>query len=283
GCRGAAEYDKDTPEPTFYCSSACPTQHLGEHKVKCKQLQARKSLSRAATLLQAILYRIRLHAHIFQFATAHIDGSKVTLNDIQNDKSKAYQPLKAVWMNIKSGDYQRVFDAIVMMNACAEATFALGSRLTVSVHNVRLSIERSDGFPLIETGSHIIYRVVLKSGGMWAMDPSGAQYGFSECLYTWSDFEKYRIGKVHSENSLGYHRGEMSRFNGYGLDVSDMVLLNLTSALDEKIPALANVYGGKLKLILQGSDATFQKAKNELLDQLSICVNRCLDEIYAPE
>lgn len=155
--------------------------------------------------------------------------------------------------------------------------------LTVSVHNVRLSIERSDGFPLIETGSHIIYRVVLKSGETWAMDPSGAQYGFSECLYTWSDFEKYRIGKVHFENSLGYHRGEMSRFNGYGLDVSDMVLLDLTSALDEKIPALANVYGGMLNLILQGSDATFQKAKNELLDQLSICVNRCLDEIYAPE
>ncbi|OOO09038.1 hypothetical protein OAory_01103340 [Aspergillus oryzae] len=229
GCRGAAEYDKVTPEPTSHCSSA------------------------------------------------------LALNDIQNDKSKAYQPLKAVWMNIKSGDYQRVFDAIVMMNACAEATIALGSRLTVSVHNVRLSIKRSDGFPLIETGSHIIYCVVLKSGEIWAMDPSGAQCGFSECLYTWSDFEKYRVGKIHFENSLGYHRGEMSRFNGYGLDVSDMELLDLTSALDEKIPALANVYGGKLKLILQGSDATFQKAKNELLDQLSICVNRCLDEIYAPE
>ncbi|RAQ51987.1 hypothetical protein AFGD_006338 [Aspergillus flavus] len=250
GCRGAAEYDK--------------AQHWGEHKVKCKQLQARKSLSRAATLLQAILYRIRLHAHIFQFANAHIDGSKVTLDDIQNDKSKAYQPLKAVWMNIKSGDYQRVFDAIVMMNACAEAVMFLYGfirpilsdlcsrieELTVSVHNVRLSIERSDGFPLIETGSHIIYRVVLKSGEIWAMDPSGAQYGFSECLYTWSDFEKYRTGKVLFENSLGYHRGEMSRFNGHGLDVSDMQLLDLTSALDEKIPALANVYGGKLKLIL---------------------------------
>ncbi|KAK6828783.1 hypothetical protein RU639_003699 [Aspergillus parasiticus] len=272
-------------------------QHWGEHKVKCKQLQARKSLSRAATLLQAILHRIRLHAHIFQFANAHIDGSKVTLSDIQNDKSKAFQPLKAVWMNINSGDYQRVFDAIVMMNACAEAVMFLYGfirpilsdlcsrieELTVSVHNVRLSIKRSDGFLLIETGSHIIYRVVLKSGEIWAMDPSGAQYGFSECLYTWSDFEKYRLGKVHFANSLGYHRGEMSRFNGYGLDVSDMELLELTSALDEKIPALANVYGGKLKLILQGSDATFQKAKNELLDQLSICVNRCLDEIYAPE
>ncbi|KAE8315865.1 hypothetical protein BDV41DRAFT_574570 [Aspergillus transmontanensis] len=59
--------------------------------------------------------------------------------------------------------------------------------------------------------------------------------------------------------------------------------LPILTALDEKIPALANVYGGKLKLILQGSDAAFQKAKNELLDQLSICVNRCLDEIYAPE
>ncbi|KAB8222321.1 hypothetical protein BDV33DRAFT_201575 [Aspergillus novoparasiticus] len=217
--------------------------------VRCKRVQARKSLSRAATFLQAILYQIRLHAHIFQFANAHIDGSKVTLSDIQNDKSKAFQPLKAVWMNIQSGDYQCVFDGIVMMNACTEAVMflygfvrpilsGLWSRieeLTVSVHNTMLSVERSDGFPLIETGSHIIYRVVLKSGEI-------------------------------CENCLGYHRVEMSRFNGDGLDVKDMELLDLISALDEKIPILANAYGGKLKLILQGSDATFQKAKNELLD-----------------
>lgn len=55
-----------------------------------------------------------------------------------------------------------------------------------------------------------------------------------------------------------------------------MELFDLGSALEEKIPTL-------LKLILQGSDAAFQQAKNELLDKLGICVTLCLDEVFSPE
>lgn len=62
-----------------------------------------------------------------------------------------------------------------------------------------------------------------------------------------------------------------------------MELFDLGSALEEKIPTLSNVYGGNLKLILQGSDAAFQQAKNELLDKLGICVTLCLDEVFSPE
>ena len=62
-----------------------------------------------------------------------------------------------------------------------------------------------------------------------------------------------------------------------------MELLELASALDEKIPTLAKVCGGNLKLILQGSDPAFEKAKDELLDQLGRCVDLCLEEVFAAE
>ncbi|KAB8278165.1 hypothetical protein BDV30DRAFT_234111 [Aspergillus minisclerotigenes] len=299
GCRGAAEYDKVTPEPTFYCSSACQTQHWGEHKVKCKQLQARKSLSRAATLLQAILYRIRLHAHTVQSTKAHVDGSRVILRHAKEDKSKAYRPLGPLFLKLKGGD-QRVFDAIVMMGSCTEAIVFLYvfvrdilsnlcsriEELTVEILK-EISIERPDGTPLTYTKNHHVYRVTLNNGEIWAINPSGAQYGFSQCLSPWREFENTRLISIHREANLGYHRVEIRRSCYHLKDRCTVIwwaeLFDLAAALEEKIPTLSSSHGGNLKLILQGSEAVFQNAKNELLDKLGNCVNLCLDKTFAPQ
>ncbi|KAE8142310.1 hypothetical protein BDV38DRAFT_278475 [Aspergillus pseudotamarii] len=300
GCLGAPEYDEAILEPTLYCSPTCQTQHWIEHKIKCKQLQARKSLSRAATLFQAVLYRIRLHAHTIQSAIGHMDGSRVILRPVKEVTPKAYRPLGPPSIELKGGD-QRVFDAIVMMGSCTEAIMflyvfvrdilsSLCSRieeLTIEILNKEISIENPDGIPLTHTNNHHVYRVTLNNEEIWVIDPSGAQYGFSECLYTWSEFKKHRLGKIHREANLGYHRVEIPRsclqLNDRCMVIWWMELFDLSSALEKKISTLSNVYGGNLELILQGSDAEFQKAKNELLDKLGICIDLCLDEAFAPE
>ncbi|KAB8262947.1 hypothetical protein BDV32DRAFT_147123 [Aspergillus pseudonomiae] len=300
GCSGAPEYDDEIPEATLYCSSACQTQDWVEHKVKCKQLQARKSLSRAANLLQAILYRIRLRAHGVTSATAHVDGSRVILCPAKEEQEEVYRPLGPLCVELMSGD-QRAFDAIVMVSSCTEAVVYLFSfvqdilsglcskieELTIGVRNPEISIQRPDGLSLTTTKNHNVYRVKLKSGEIWVIDPSGAQYGFAECLYTWRNFAKDRLGGIHREDKLGYQRVETSRdhteHSEFCLQVFDMELLELASALDEKIPTLAKVCGGNLKLILQGSDPAFEKAKDELLDQLGRCVDLCLEEVFAAE
>ncbi|GAB1205564.1 hypothetical protein APSETT445_004241 [Aspergillus pseudonomiae] len=268
-----------------------------EHKAKCKQLQARKSLSRAANLLQAILYRIRLRAHGVTSATAHVDGSRVILCPAKEEQEEVYRPLGPLCVELMSGD-QRAFDAIVMNNptdlvrlpeSSADCTGLCSKieELTIDVRNPEISIERPDGVSLTTTKNHNVYRVTLKSGEIWVIDPSGAQYGFVECLYTWRDFAKDRLGGIHREDKLGYQRVETSRdhteHSEFCLQVFDMELLELASALDEKIPTLAKVCGGDLKLILQGSGTAFQKAKNELLDQLGRCVDLCLEEVFSPE
>ncbi|OGM44108.1 hypothetical protein ABOM_007281 [Aspergillus bombycis] len=300
GCTGAPEYDKDIPKPTFYCSSVCQTQDWGEHKTKCKPLQARKSLSRAANTLQAILYRIRLRAHTVRSATAVVDGSRVILRFTKEDKQDAYRHLRPLAVEVKGGD-QRAFDAIVMISSCTEALLYLFvfvrdflsglcskiEELTIDVHNPEISIETINGFPLTTTERHNVYRVTLTNGEIWVIDPSGAQYGFTECLYTWHDFAKRRLCRSHREDELGYQRVKASQgyvqCNEHYFLALEMELLELAPALDEKIPALTKVCGGNLKLILQGSHAAFQKAKNELLDQLDKCVDLCVDEIHSPE
>ncbi|KAE8369786.1 hypothetical protein BDV27DRAFT_152668 [Aspergillus caelatus] len=300
GCLGVRQYDEAIPEPTLYCSSDCQTQDWGEHKTNCKQLQARKSLSRAATLFQAILYRIRLHAHTIQSAIGHMDGSRVILRPLKKAMPKAYRPLGSPSIELKGGD-QRAFDAIVMMGSCTEAIMFLYvfvrdilsnlcsrvEELTIELLNKEISIEDPDGIPFTHTNNHHVYRATLNNGEIWVIDPSGAQYGFSECLYTWSEFKKHRLGRIHREANLGYHREEIPRsclqLNDRCMVIWWMELFDFRSAVEEKIPTLSNAYGGNLKLILQGSDAAFQKAKNELLDKLGICVTLCLDEVFAPE
>ncbi|KAE8378074.1 hypothetical protein BDV26DRAFT_292553 [Aspergillus bertholletiae] len=300
GCLGAPIYDEVVAETTFYCSSTCQKQGWEQHKVKCKQLQARKSLSRAATLLQDILYRIRLRAHTNKSLTAHMDGSRVILGDVHEDELDDYRPVGPLSIEVKGGD-QRVWDAIVMMSACTEAVLFLFlfvrdilsnlcsriDELGITVLNTPLSIERADGIPITCTENHHIYRLMLKNGEVWAFDPSGAQYGFSEYLCPWADYAKQRLGGVHHEANLGYYRSEMRRCyyhcDARYLTIWRMELVDLASALEEKIAILLQAYGGSLQSLLRGSDAMFERAKDELLNQLAICVDLCVDETYNPE
>jgi MYND finger len=60
GCLEAPVYDECISTPMFYCSPVCQKADWGQHKSECRKLQARKTLGRAALLLQAIIYRLWL-------------------------------------------------------------------------------------------------------------------------------------------------------------------------------------------------------------------------------
>ena len=83
GCLEAPLYDERFTEPTFYCNPECQKADWTQHKSKCKKLQARKSLGRAAMLLQAIFYRIRLRASTLRFKSLRLAGSTIFLDDFQ--------------------------------------------------------------------------------------------------------------------------------------------------------------------------------------------------------
>jgi hypothetical protein len=85
GCLGAPVYDDCVPKPTSYCSQVCQKADWDQHKLECRKLQARKALDRAALLLQAIIYRIRLHTSPIQFKSVRIEGSNIFLNGFQFD------------------------------------------------------------------------------------------------------------------------------------------------------------------------------------------------------
>jgi glutathionylspermidine synthase len=58
---------------------------------------------------------------------------------------------------------------------------------------------------------------------------------------------------------------------------------DLAQAFEEKIPAWAQEYGGKLNAILRGSDAAFKQAKNRFLDQLEDHLKASMTKLYTLE
>lgn len=74
-------------------------------------------------------------------------------------------------------------------------------------------------------------RLTLKNGSKWALDLTSAQFGYSQSLLPWSDYEKERVNKILHVQPFGAHYQ-----GGLWVDFSDirrrlMYLWNPTSKL----------------------------------------------------
>jgi hypothetical protein len=163
--------------------------------------------------------------------------------------------------------------------------------VNVSVINrkIRISPILLNGYQIDPPNSffHNLYRATLKNGEIWAVDATGAQFGYADPLCPWRDFEQHRTGKINRECEFGYIRHQV--YQSYGMFPVRLLVAQkiekqeLTKALEENIPVLARDHGGKLNTILRGSDATFKQAKDRFLDQLEDHIRASMTNLYAPE
>lgn len=135
---------------------------------------------------------------------------------------------------------------------------------------------------------HNLYRVTLKNGEIWAVDPTGAQYGYADPLCPWHVFERRSLVKIIRETALGYigqkvYQSREGMFPVRQMMAQKLEKWELNKALEESIPQLARDHGGKLKPILSGSDAVFKQAKHKFIDQFEDHVKASVTNLYAPE
>lgn len=123
GCLEAPVYDECVSKPTSYCSSVCQKADWSQHKSKCRKLQARKTLGRDPLLLQAIIYRIRLHASPLRFKSVRLEGSIISLDEFQfNGLERQLKPFPGCL----DGD-QSLAKAVLVYMGCMEAMMYLHS------------------------------------------------------------------------------------------------------------------------------------------------------------
>lgn len=323
GCFRAPAYDEVVARSTFYCSIKCQGDNWNQHKSECKQLQARRALGRAALLLQAIFYRIRLQASPVQFKKLHTAGSVLTMEGFAPkllDTGRQLLPFPAC-PNI---DQARIDAALVHMG-CMEAMMYLhsfASELLVgkmdSMFNNLLSatcslikfpglsykIEDVSGTvtPTLQIFTiypnairvnapdpfyHNLYRVTLKNGEIWALDTTGAQCGWPDPLRPWREFVRERGCRTMREENFGYIRQrfyQSSRESRYRYMAAQMMEKEeLGKALDAKISSWAEERGGKLDVILKGSNESFEIAKNRFLADVEDHLKVSITKLYSSE
>lgn len=111
---------------------------------------------------------------------------------------------------------------------------------------------------------HNIYRVTLPNGEIWAIDPTGAAFGF-DSLYSWTQYrEKHTTG----HRIQAYALGSVRRGANTACEYLPAELLSLAASLDAKIPVFAIDFGGKLASLIEGTDTTFLEAKEKFLDRV---------------
>lgn len=132
---------------------------------------------------------------------------------------------------------------------------------------------------------HNVYRVVLKQGEVWVIDPTGAQFGYYEPLCSWDSFQQ-RISKVDRVNELGYVRHKVfynhAKYPLYSLVSMQAEKEELVKQLEHYFPALVPPHRKRLSAILKGPEPTFESAKHEFLEQLSAQVKESLVRMYTP-
>jgi hypothetical protein len=123
---------------------------------------------------------------------------------------------------------------------------------------------------------HNIYRITLKNGEMWAIDVTGAQYGYAGPLRPWREFEQQEVIKINRECELGY----MGRYcQGPILGVCQLEKQELRQLIEARAPE----WSQDCRALLRGSDSASQSATNKFLEQFEKHVEISMTGLFSPE
>jgi hypothetical protein len=130
--------------------------------------------------------------------------------------------------------------------------------------------------------NHALCRVTLKNGEAWAIDTTGAQYGYPETLCPWPEYKQQRtetVGRAREFGSIHAHHHSITSKKIPGV----IEMLDLSRMLTELIPLWTRLHGGTLNAILRGSDAVFKGASDKFLDLFDKHLKVCMIRLYSPE
>lgn len=117
---------------------------------------------------------------------------------------------------------------------------------------------------------HVIYKVTLHSGEQYALDLTGAQYGWAEFILPWDVYEASRIHSIKEAVRFGQNqkefRGGLSKPCGRLLDFHNGLLDEFGRALDEAVDVFQIFF--MKRGWLHFPDETFRVEKGVLLDHM---------------
>lgn len=222
---------------TFYCNRECMKAHWNKHKRVCKDVRGLRRSSATFTDLFLELTRFTpfgvtksiseedgMIVVVADYPYERILLGKTVLMkfpcELASSEEQALACRTVGWCQHVTGTAKKLFeDLIQRMELCLPPVFlncvmshpsnpqrALAAcHLVEEVHFAPKNVHKPvrhiipDGehdFPIVS--GHAAIRVTLPSGQRFALDPTGAQYGWREHLAPWDDYERHRVHMIDS-------------------------------------------------------------------------------------
>ncbi|KAH6715763.1 hypothetical protein BKA61DRAFT_719791 [Leptodontidium sp. MPI-SDFR-AT-0119] len=196
----------------YYCSSACQRAHWETHKGDCTILKAGKTLYRAGDILQQLFYQYR--EKLFDRRLAKIENrcSKLYIYDRNFTDHELSKPLREDTITVSFPEmmYKTPEDkkAVLVHIACSDAIaffhdlagYLLSACVFHKDHDQKIVGITATG-QVDGAQPHDIWIVTLKaSGEKYAVDLTGAQFGYYEPVSPWDEFVANRV------RTQGFHK-----------------------------------------------------------------------------
>ncbi|THW92890.1 hypothetical protein D6C91_04300 [Aureobasidium pullulans] len=225
GCHQAPSIDGTLHASVQYCGRECQKAHWSVHRKECKNLQARKALFRAGALLQEMWYTIRRES--FDNAVVgveELDGALLVYEGDYNvepamreggfyrkfpeaifeNKEDAESCLSLLYCNDSLNHMHQVVEWLLKGKWTANHSSKCLVKVITPVRPTRYARDEWD-----LDWFHHIFKAVLPSGETYAIDLTGAQYGWYEPIIHWAKYME-RCKQVITPTKEGAPLGNMA-------------------------------------------------------------------------
>ncbi|KAL8633169.1 hypothetical protein Q9189_001069 [Teloschistes chrysophthalmus] len=270
GCVDSPTLRGNQPPRTFYCTPTCQRAAWHVHKKICNTLSARKRVYRAGDTIQRIFYAYRERIFEKMFAKIEVEGDTMYMYEGEYGEDQYLVPFPHHLFSCEEEEW-----AALTFHACSDAVAFMCHILKIFLKGLYIVIDEVKMMKLLNTPRktlivdqnrmiydrteypHEIFRVVLKTGEMYALDFSGAQYGYHDPVLPWDTYLQSRLG--------GDPRRIMA-FHSFG----DMY------ALKEKIAQNPNLFGITMKANLALSKAATAACEQSAGTKKKLSLVECL-------
>ncbi|KAH6975015.1 hypothetical protein BKA56DRAFT_733399 [Ilyonectria sp. MPI-CAGE-AT-0026] len=216
-CEECAENDVGQLR-VFYCTESCRAQHAAAHKHVC---ETRRRLSRAVLIFRELWTTFEEETFVTSVCFANERNGKVllTLKD-RDSHERAWTGnsfLRQFPGDVVPGNAtDAVKKAVLFDNTCSEVVSVgipfiniLLKPITKDIKEAEVCIKDPAMIVVLTHGSndshlgHCVLRVTLQTGETFAIDFTGAQYGWRNQLYTWNTYIEHRAKTVNGVTPLG--------------------------------------------------------------------------------
>ncbi|PNS21038.1 hypothetical protein CAC42_3375 [Sphaceloma murrayae] len=223
GCADSPSADLTTNISVYYCNNSCQKADHESHKAACKAARHRKLLVLTAEHVQAtILEYIRITWASQLVGVERVDDDELHMLISRKSRlnpiilgGKTYPFPEPLWSRLTDEEQK----AILTKGYCTEATvmaewlmmpvlgpfiqgsarglLSIGAKI-VPMRMTYVIVDGNVGVNAVVGTAHTVLKITLQSGECFAVDFTGAQFGWYDSIMRWDDWMQNRVVVVTS-------------------------------------------------------------------------------------